>query len=64
MPGALNRFAPLAQLAHHPQAFAVYDAMWVVLLIAAVPFALRLRQAAHAIDRRIRWEAETLQRGQ
>ena len=59
MPGALNRCAPLVQLAHHPQALAVYDAAWVVLLIVAIPFAWRQYQAAREIERRIQLEQQS-----
>ena len=59
MPGALNRFAPLVQLVHHPQALAIYDAAWVVLLMVVIPFAWRLYQAAREIGRRIQWEQQS-----
>ena len=55
----VNRAHFYAALAHNSHALLAYDAAWLVLLVLAVPFALRLRRAARQMDRKIRWEAET-----
>jgi hypothetical protein len=48
----MDRRAPFIAFAHNPRALLVYDVIWLAALAAAVPFVLRLRQAARAIDRR------------
>lgn len=56
----MDRYAFFIALAHNARALFIYDAAWLLLLAAAVPFALRLRQAAREIDRRIRFERDYL----
>lgn len=54
-----DRYAYFIALAHNARALFVYDLSWSALLLAAIPFGIRLRQAAKEIDRRIRWERDT-----
>ena len=54
----MDRSAVFITLAHNPRALLVYDVICLAFFAAAVPFVLRLRQAARAIDRRIRWERD------
>ena len=54
----MDQYTYFITLAHNARALFVYDLFWSALLLAAVPFGFRLRQAARAIDRRICWERD------